>query len=201
MPPVALSSCGACRDDFNVSAVLAVDASRANLVLASASAAAATMRAAAGCSVVLYTVHFGGYDSFATFQARHARFRTDRACYIALVDTLAFNASYWTPVLLPELPFPTSAARSAHVLKSIPYELFPHSNWVVYMDSKTILRSDVSRWVVALSRSHPDKEGDLRPAPSADGPARRRLVARVHRRAELGVAAEAGRLRGGRGRY
>lgn len=74
------------------------------------------------------------------------------------MDALDFNTTYWTPVQLPELPFPRSVARSAHLLKSIPYQLFPQSSWVAYMDSKTILRSDVSLWVEALGRSHPNKE-------------------------------------------
>jgi hypothetical protein len=57
-----MGRCGACRKDFNASLALDESASR---VLAET--AAATMRASAGCSVVLYTVTFGGYDSFATF--------------------------------------------------------------------------------------------------------------------------------------
>jgi hypothetical protein len=116
------------------------------------------MRASAGCSIVLYTFYFSAYHSFAAFQENHARYLTDQACYIASVDTLTFNATYWTPVLLQKLPFPRIVARSAHVLKSIPYELFPRSSWVAYIDSETILRSDVSQWVASLGRSRPDKE-------------------------------------------
>ena len=75
-------------------------------------------------------------------------------CYVAVVDALRKrNYSYWLPVVVPRL-FPREAARSAHALKSVPWQLFPRADWVLYMDAKTTLAVSAPALVVRLLQSN-----------------------------------------------
>ena len=46
------------------------------------------------------------------------------------------------------------AARSAHALKSVPWQLFPRADWVLYMDAKTTLAVSAPALVVRLLQSN-----------------------------------------------
>jgi hypothetical protein len=109
------------------------------------------LRETLACRRVVYTALIGPYDHFEAFADAHAPQRAPGVCYVAVVDALRErNYSYWRPAVLPRL-FPGDAARSAHVLKSVPLQLFPHADWVLYMDAKTTLAMPaptlVGRWL------------------------------------------------------
>ncbi len=110
------------------------------------------------CRRVVYTALVGQYDNFEAFADAHAPQRAPGVCYVAVVDALRKrNYSYWLPVVLPRL-FPREAARSAHVLKSLPLQLFPRADWVLYMDAKTTLAMPaptlVGRWLRSGGQLH-----------------------------------------------
>ena len=110
------------------------------------------------CHRVVYTALVGPYDNFEAFADAHAHRRAPDVCYVAVVDALRKrNYSYWLPIVLPRL-FPDDAARSAHALKSLPLQLFPRADWVLYMDSKTTLAMPaptlVGRWLQSNGQLH-----------------------------------------------
>ena len=88
------------------------------------------------CSTVMCTALIGRYDDFGAFARKHALYRAKRVCYIVLVDEKRANGdyAYWLPVLVRPL-FLDHPARSAHIPKSVPFQLFPGAGWVVYIDA------------------------------------------------------------------
>tara|TARA_B110001452_G_scaffold105858_1_gene87710 strand:- start:20 stop:1192 length:1173 start_codon:yes stop_codon:yes gene_type:complete len=100
--------------------------------------------AAAGCAVVLFTVVFGGYDDLASFFATHPSAVDEtpwaaHVCRFVFSDTLQPRAGPWRTLLVSPLPFPSNSARSAHALKTIPWQLFPEARSVLYLDGKTVV--------------------------------------------------------------
>lgn len=125
------------------------------------------LRASLRCRAVVYTALIGPYDDFERFANAHApqvdadaanaqktkqpqktkKTKKPSTCYVAVVDALrGRNYSYWTPAVVPRL-FPREAARSAHALKSVPWQLFPRAEWVLYIDAKTTLSVPAPIWV------------------------------------------------------
>ena len=112
------------------------------------------IRATLACRMVVYTALIGPYDDFEAFADKHAPQRAPGVCYVAVVDALRErNYSYWLPVVVPRL-FPREAARSAHALKSVPWQLFPRADWVLYIDAKTTLAVSAPAWVAHLLQSN-----------------------------------------------
>jgi len=100
--------------------------------------------AASGCAVVLFTVVFGGYDDLGSFIATQPRAvdetpRAAKVCRFMFSDTHQPRTGPWRSVLVSPLPFPSNSARSAHALKTIPWQLFPEARSVLYLDGKTVL--------------------------------------------------------------
>ncbi len=107
------------------------------------------IRAALRCRAVMYTALIGPYDDFSVFAKAHDQYVVSdpSMCYVAVVDALrGRNYSYWRPAVVPRL-FPHEAARSAHALKAVPWQLFPRADWVLYIDAKTTLGTPAPVWV------------------------------------------------------
>lgn len=122
------------------------------------------IREARMCSTVMYTALIGRYDDFSAFAGHHSRHRAESVCYIVLVDEKRANGNYtyWLPVVVRPL-FLNQPARSAHILKSVPFQLFPEADWVVYIDAKTKLHMPVPTWIDRMRRSDemPARSGAL----------------------------------------
>ena len=122
------------------------------------------IREARMCSTVMYTALIGRYDDFSAFAGHHSRHRAESVCYIVLLDEKRANGNYtyWLPVVVRPL-FLNQPARSAHILKSVPFQLFPEADWVVYIDAKTKLHMPVPTWIDRMRRSDemPARSGAL----------------------------------------
>ena len=100
--------------------------------------------AATHCEVVLFTVIFGEYDDLGKFVASQRRAHDEtpgaaRVCRFVFSDVARPRAGPWRRMLVYPLPFPNNGARSAHALKTVPWQLFPAAAWVIYLDGKTVL--------------------------------------------------------------
>ena len=99
-----------------------------------------------------------------------------------LVDEKRANGgyAYWQPVVVRPL-FLDQPARSAHILKSLPFQLFPEAGWVVYIDAKTKLHMPAPLWIDRMRRSDemPARSGAL-------------LYVLTHPHASVGMAEDAG---------
>ena len=99
---------------------------------------------ASGCAVVLYTIVFGGYDDSRSFVmsqplAADETSRAAQVCRFIFSDIPRPSVGPWRTVLVSPLPFPNNSARSAHALKTVPWQLFPEAEAVLYMDGKTVV--------------------------------------------------------------
>jgi len=134
------------------------------------------------CTTVLYTALIGAYDDFHAFAAAHREHRVvgTEVCYVALVDAVRGQSfSYWKPVLVRPL-FPDQPARSAHLLKTVPFQLFPRAEWIVYIDAKTTLSVPVTVWISRLHRTNATRPLHvLRHPHRAIGTARNGLVREI----------------------